>query len=135
MDKFKASSHVKENLIENDTLIGVFQAQEPFKIWLFFIIGPLAVLSMRINIIAASDKGMYFHRLNFFGKFTDFDFFTYQEINQVKIGKGWLQRPMVFLFFNGRKLKVKAQLKGVNKIAKLSDKVQRIIEQKIQVAP
>ena len=64
-----------------------------------------------MNIIAASEKGMYFHRLNLFGKFTGFDFFTYQEINQVKFGKGWLQRPTMFLFFNGRKLKVKAQLK------------------------
>ena len=132
MDKSKALVHVKENLTEADSLLGLFQATKPFKIWLFLILGPLAVLSVRTYIIAVSEQGIYFHRLNLMGKFTDFDFFTYNEINQVKFGKGWLQCPAAFLFFNDRRLYVKAQLKGVKKVAKLSGDLQRIIEQKIR---
>ena len=46
MNKEQAQEHIEQTLKENDTLIGFFQAISPPKIWMFFIIGPLAILSM-----------------------------------------------------------------------------------------
>lgn len=134
MKKETAQEHIKLNLIEGDSLISFFQAVQPIKIWLFFLIGPLAVLSMKMYFLAVTEKGLYFHRLSLLGKFNGFDFFAYDEIESVVIGKGVLQRPMKFQFRNGRTLKIKAQLKGVEKIAKLTSEAQQHIELNIAQA-
>ena len=87
------------------------------------------------NILCGSvKKCLYFHRLNLLGKFKDYDFFEFNEIDSVKIGGGILQRPMTFQFKNKRKIKIKAQLKGVEKVAKLTPEVQQYIENNIAVA-
>jgi len=49
----------------------------------------------------------------------------------VKIGKGMLQRPMKFTFKNGRNIYIKAQLKGLEKVAKLDEATQKHIERNI----
>ncbi|MBT3303441.1 MAG: hypothetical protein HN982_04420 [Candidatus Marinimicrobia bacterium] len=131
MNKEKAQEHIENNLNNNDSLVGFFQAIEPPKIWLFFVIGPLAILSMKTYFVAATANGMHFFKLNLLGKFSDDDFFNFNEIENVKIGKGLLQRPFLFQFKNSRKLKIKAQLKGVDKIAKLTDETQNHIENNI----
>jgi len=133
MKKEKAQEHIVSNLADNDSLVGFFYAQQPFKIWLFFIIGPLAVLSMKYYFIAVTTKGVHFHRLNILGKFADNDFFKFAEIENVKIGKGIVQRPMKFNFNNGRSIKIKAQLKGVERVAKLTENIQKHIENNITV--
>jgi hypothetical protein len=134
MDKERAHEHIKRNLREHDSLIGFFQAIEPPKIWLFFLIGPLAALRMRMYFLAVTTKGLHFHRLNLLGKFKEHDYFDFCEIERVEVGKGVLQRPMKFHFKNNRKIKVKAQLKGVEKVAKLTADVQRHIEDNIPSA-
>ncbi len=134
MKKEEAQTHIELHLTEGDSLISFFQAVQPFKIWLFFLIGPLAVFSMKTYFMAVTKKGLYFHRLNLLGKFSGMDFFPFDEIESVAIGKGILQRPMRFQFRNGRKLKVSAQLKGVEKIAKLTAEAQQHIEQNIAQA-
>lgn len=134
MKKEQAQEHIELHLTDGDSLISFFQAIQPFKIWLFFLIGPLAVLSMKTYFLAVTKKGLYFHRVNLLGKFSGMDFFAFDEIENVAIGKGILQRPMKFRFRNGRTLKVKAQLKGVEKIAKLTTEAQQHIEQNIAQA-
>lgn len=131
MNKEKAQEHIENNLSQDDALIGFFYAQQPPKFWLFFVIGPLAILSMKNHFVGISAKGIYFHQLNLLGKFTGHDFFRYDEIESVRIGKGVLQRPMKFLFKNGRDIMIKAQLKGVDKVAKLNEVTQQYIENNI----
>ena len=87
---------------------------------------------MKYHFVAVTQKGITFHRLSMLGKFSDSDSFGYDEIESVKIGKGLLQRPMKFKFANGRKLALNAQLKGVEKVAKLTETVQRHIERNIK---
>lgn len=131
MNKEQAQGYIQQNLKENDILIGFFQAVSPPKIWMFFLLGPLAILSMRMYFLAVTEKGIYFYKLNFLGKFKDCDFFEFDEIENVKIGKGILQRPMNFNFKNNRKIKLKAQLKGHDKIAKVTADVQGYIEDRV----
>lgn len=106
---------------------------QPFKIWLFLLVGPLAAFGMKHYFVAVSERGIYFFRLKLWNKFLPADFFAYEEIASVKIGKGMLQRPMKFTFNNGRKLSIKAQLKGVEKVAKLTEASQGYIESRIKV--
>jgi hypothetical protein len=134
MKKEKAKEYIEENLNEGDDLIGFFQAVSPPKIWLFLLIGPLFVLSMRMYYLAVTKKGISFHKLSLLGKFKEHDFFEFGDIESVKIGKGLLQRPMKFTFKNNRKIKVKAKLKGVENVAKLLPEVQQHIESNIKLA-
>jgi len=133
MNKQDAREYIEKNLNVDDTLVGFFQAIRPPKIWLFFLIGPLFILSMRSYFVAVTEKGISFYRLSLLGKFKEHDFFEFSEIENVKIGKGLLQRPMIFTFTNNRKIKVKAQLKGVEKVAKLLPDVQDYIEKNISL--
>ncbi|MBF4437304.1 hypothetical protein ERJ77_23040, partial [Vibrio anguillarum] len=72
--------------------------------------------------------------LSLLGKFKEHDFFEFSEIESVKIGKGLLQRPMKFTFQNNRKITVRAQLKGVGKVAKLLPEVQQYIESRMTLS-
>ena len=131
MNKEKTKLHIEKNLHDGDSLVGFFQAISPPKYWLLFLIGPIFLLSMRIYFIAVTEKGISFHKLSFLGKFKEHDFFEFNEIESVKIGKGLLHRPMKFVFTNNRKIKIKAQLKGSEKVAKLLPDVQKHIESNI----
>jgi len=133
MNKETAKEHILKNLIQGDSLIGFFVAQQSFKIWLFFLIGPLAVLSMKSYFVAATQKGIYFHRLNLLGKFADSDFFEFNEIESIKISRGILQCPMIFKFKNGRSIKIKAQLKGIERVAKFTEETRQHIQNNIPV--
>lgn len=133
MNKEKAQEYIEKNLEKSENLIGFFFAVRFPKIWLFFLIGPLAALSMKNYFIAVTSRGIYFHSLNMFGKFSTSDFFEYNEIKNVKIGKGFLQKSMMFQFGNGRSLNIKAQLKGVEKVAKITEEVENYIRNNIPV--
>tara|TARA_A100001015_G_scaffold312144_1_gene416727 strand:- start:838 stop:1242 length:405 start_codon:yes stop_codon:yes gene_type:complete len=128
-----AEKHIVENLAQDDELVGFFEAVQPFKFWLFFVIGPLAVLSMKNYFVAVTKRGVCFYRLNLLGKFAGSDFFKFNDIENVKIGNGILQRPFLFQFKNGRKLKINALVRGVEKISKLNDNVQKYIESNVTV--
>ena len=133
MKKEKAKEYIEKNLSPDDSLIGFFAAQQSFKIWLFLLIGPLAVLSMKSYFVAVTRKGIYFHRLNLLGKFSDYDFFEFTEIETVRIAKGTFQRPMKFNFKNGRNIEIKAQVKGLDRIAKLTEETLQQIQNNIKV--
>lgn len=121
MHKNEALTHIKNKLTSDEELIGFFMAQKPFKIWLFVLIGPLAVLSMKPYYIAVTNKGVHFHLLNLLGKFSKHDFFKFEEIDSLKIGNGVMRIAMKYVFSNGRKLKIKAQKKGLDRIAKIDE--------------
>lgn len=133
MTKEMAQAHIEQNLTQGDSLVGFFFAQQPFKSWLYLFIGPLAILCMKYYFVAVTTKGVHFHRLNMSGKFSDNDFFEFAEIANVKIGKGILRKPMRFQFRNGRDIKINAQLKGVEKVAKLTEVTQQHIENNIAI--
>jgi hypothetical protein len=131
MNKEVAQKHIEANLKVGDLLIGFFYATEAMKLGMFALIGPLAALGMKFYYVAVTKNGLTFHRLNMMGKFSNSDAFSYDEIEKVKIGQGWVQRPMKFKFKNGRVLNLKAQLKGVEKVAKLTEDVQQYLEKNI----
>jgi hypothetical protein len=134
MNKEQAKEYIEKHLNDGDKLIGFFQAISPPNIWLFPLIGPLFILSMKTYFLAVTEKGISFHKLSLLGKFKEHDFFEFGEIESVEIGNGLLQRPMKFAFKNNRKIKVKAQLKGVEKVAKLLPDVQQHIENNVPLA-
>ncbi|ASW82110.1 hypothetical protein EAY24_23920 [Vibrio anguillarum] len=134
MIKEQAKEYIEEKMNKDDQLIGFFQAVSPPQFWLFLLVGPLFVLSMRTYFLAVTEKGISFHKLSLLGKFKEHDFFEFSEIESVKIGKGLLQRPMKFTFQNNRKITVRAQLKGVGKVAKLLPEVQQYIESRMTLS-
>lgn len=131
MHKDKALAHIKKDLASEEELIGFFQAQGAFRLWLFFIIGPLAVLSLRQYFVAVTNKGIHFHLLNILGKFSQHDFFSYDEIKKIEIGKGMLQIPIKF-FFENKKLKIKAQKKGFERVATVDEKTLDYIKNNVK---
>ncbi len=133
MNKDQAYEYIKNTIEIDDNLIGFFIAQKPFSLLWFFIIGPLAVLTMKTYYVAVSKQGAYFYRLNLMGKPANVDFMSFDEIESIKIGKGMLQRPMLYRFKNGKKLKLKAQLKGAKNVAVLTPHAQAHLERNIQV--
>lgn len=121
MHKHQAYEHIKQTLPEDQELIGFFIAQRCLQIWLFLLIGPLALLNQKAYFVAVTNKGVHFYGLNLLGKFSQHDFFTYDEIDSLKIGKGMLQIPMKYKFAGGKKLNIRAQKKGVDRVAKIDE--------------
>jgi hypothetical protein len=135
MNKEEAKRYIEERLSNSDKLVGYFIAQGPFPIWWFLLLGPFGALFLKTYYIAVTNNGINFYRLSLMGKFKDDgDFFGFDEIESVKIKSGMMQRPMIFTLGNARKVKIKAQLKGLERVAKLTDETQRFIEKNITVA-
>lgn len=134
MNKEKVLTYIKQHLSSKEDFIGFFQAQKKPGLWLYFMIGPLSLLAIRAYFIAVTDKGIHFHRLNFFGKFSGHDFFSFEEITKIKTRKGMIKLPIVFFFSNGRKLKIKALKKGRKNVARIEDSTLDYIKKRIQAA-
>jgi hypothetical protein len=132
MHKDKAHEHIKQNMSSNEELIGFFQALKPCKLWIHFIIGPLAAFAIRHYFIAVTNKGIHFHMLNLSGNFSQQDFFDYKEIEKIEIKNGVMTTPITFFFANGTKIKIKAQKKGVERVAKLEEKTLDYIKKNIK---
>ena len=129
MHRDQARERIEKDITEGDELIGFFQATYFPRFWwlLVVLVTPIAFLTIRYYFVAVSKHGLCFYKLTFMGKFRDADFFTYDEIESAMVGGGFLTRPIMFRFINGRKLKLKGQLKGVDKIAKLTPEVSAYI--------
>ena len=134
MRKEKAQIYIESTLQNGDSLIGFFQATALPKIWFFFLIGPFAFLGMKFYFLAVTQRGVSFHRMNLLERFKNNDFFEFSEIHSLSLGKGLLQKPMTFRFKNGGKLRVKAQLKGVEKVATITPEAQQYLEKNIRPA-
>ncbi len=109
---------IAPSLTPEEQLVGFFQASYQPSNWWYFLIGPLMFFGMRVYYVAVTDLGVHFHKLNFWGKPESHDFFSYAEISSMKVGGGFLQAPLHFVFTNDRKLKLSAQLKGAASIPK-----------------
>jgi len=134
MKKEEAKEYILKSIDRDDELVGFFTAQGFFPIWWFLLLGPLGAFFFKFYYIGVTKKGISFYRLSMMGKFKDEgDFFQFSEIETLKIKSGFLQRPLIFTLKNGTKIKIKAQIKGVEKVAKLTDKVQEYLENNITV--
>ncbi|GLT18081.1 hypothetical protein GCM10007938_18590 [Vibrio zhanjiangensis] len=127
----QVQAHIEEHINDGDSLVGFFQAMSMPSYWLILLFGPLIFCGLKVYFLAITEKGISFHKLSFWGKFKEHDFFEFNEIESVDIGKGFLQRPMTFKFKNTRKIKLKAQLKGAKNVARLQPAVQEHIEKSI----
>jgi len=128
MDKEKIKNDfILPRLKQGEELVGFFQATYTPSMGWFFLIGSLMSFGTRTYYVAVTNQGIHLHKLNFFGKPETYNFFSYAEISKIKLGKGFLQVPIQMFFTNGRKLTIKAQLKGVEKIAKLDDKTREFL--------
>lgn len=134
MNAEQIKEKLQSALQPEDELIGYFMAQQMPKFWLYLCLGPLAMVTMKTHYVGVTPKGLCFLQLNFLGNQSALDFFNYTEIESVVFGKGVLQRPTTFRFKNGRRLHIKAQLKGVEKVPKLTPELQAHIEQNISSA-
>lgn len=134
MKKEEVKEYILNHLSNGDKLVGFFIAQGPFPIWWFLLLGPFGALFLKTYYIAVTNSGISFYRLSLMGKFKDKgDFFHFDEIQSVKIKSGIIQSPMIFMLTNKRKVKIKAQVKGLGKIAKLTEETQKFIEKNINV--
>ena len=89
---------------------------------------------MKHYFVAATNTGIHFHKLNMMGKFSQHDFFPYNEIEKIKIKKGTLTLPRIFFFSNGTELVLKAQKKGLERVAKLEEKTLEYMKKNIKVS-
>jgi len=123
---------IKNDLIlprlkQDEELIGFFQATYTPSLVLLLLSGLLWGMGMRTYLVAVTNQGIHLHRLSLFGKPETYNFFSYAEISEIKLGKGFLQAPLQIVFSNGRKLTLKAQLKGIGKVAELDDKTREFL--------
>jgi len=116
---------------EDEEFIGVFQGMRAMKIWLFFIIGPLAALSTKQFYVVITNKTLHFHSPVMFTSKFDHCIVRYDDIEHITYGKGWLSRPITFVLENGRKLTINAQVKGVEKVMKISEEMIAFLQQKV----
>lgn len=123
MKKEEAREEIGRRLAPNEDLVGFFVAQGATNFGLFFLIGPLAAFSIRSYYVAVTDLGVHFHLINLHGGFRHSDFFSYKEIEAVNVCDGTLQIPIKFLFSNGRDLEIKAQKRGLARVAKAEPEV------------
>ncbi len=128
MDKEKIKiDFILPRLKQDEELVGFFQAAYmPSSGWLL-LVGPLMLLGMRVYYVAVTNQGLHLHKLSFFGKPDTYNFFPYAEISKMKLGNGFLQAPLQLAFTNGRKLTLKVQLRGVDKVAKLDDRTKEFL--------
>ena len=131
MKKEIAKKHIEDNMNEGDLLIGFFQALTQPNIFFILFIGPIYLLTIRKYFVGVTQNENSLHKISFIEKFKEHDFFRYNEIESVKIGKGLLYRSMKFTFKNGRKINLKAHLRCVDAIAKITPDVQTYIENNI----
>jgi len=134
MHKDLAKIEIEKHMQNDESLVGFFMAVKRPPFLLFFLMGPLASLGFRTYVVGVTNLGIHFHKLDIWGKFSQHDFFAFNEIKDIRVGKGYLQTPIKYTFVNGEKLKIFAQKKGVEKIAKISDNVIIYLNEHIKAA-
>lgn len=122
------------DIVADEKVIGYFIGQVRPKFWLFFVMGPLAALTLKHYYVLVSDKGIHFYRMSAMGKIRSGDFFAYDEISALKVGKGVLQKPLTFRFANRKKLSMGALIKGIEKVAKMDDATLAYMRDRIRAA-
>ncbi|MGE0632812.1 MAG: hypothetical protein AB7O96_10405, partial [Pseudobdellovibrionaceae bacterium] len=101
MHKDAAKVEIEKRMVSGESLVGFFLAQKRPPIWMFFVLGPLAAIGFKYYYVGVTNRGVHFHRVNLLDKFAQHDFFAFNEIREIKIGKGFIQIPMKYTFANG----------------------------------
>lgn len=118
---------------EDDQLVGYFQAMYRPPFWKMMLFGVFAGLSQRSYYVAVTSSGIFFHKLTLFGKPDSTTYYQWEEVVKMKIKKGVLQKPYMFLFSNGNKLTVRALVKGVSsKVALLNEETKAFLDSKLK---
>jgi hypothetical protein len=98
---------------EHETIVGAFMGRTGIKWFWFFLIGPLAALTMKQYQVVVTDKRVIFGKLSIFGAPTTIDSFAYKEIRAVILKKGLLTYKIGFVFNNRQRLNILANHKAV----------------------
>lgn len=112
---------VLPKLKQDEELIGYFQAQYAPSYWWLILIGPLWALGIRLYVIAVTNQGLHLTKFNLLGRPDVYNFFPSAEITSLHLGDGVMQAPLQLNFANGRELRLRVQLGGIGRIAKLDD--------------
>jgi len=110
-----------------EELIGFFQAQSYSLGW-FILLGPLAALfTFRNYYVAVTNQGIHLHRLTLFGKLDTHNYFSWNEVESINLGKGIVTAPLKLKFSNGRKLKLRAIIRGAQQVPKLDERTKEFL--------
>lgn len=111
-NKTLESIRSREPLWESESYVGAFMGRTGIKWGWFFLIGPLAVCTMKQYQVIVTDKRVLFGKLSLFGTPTAIDGFTYNEIRGITLRKGLLTYKIGFYFNNRRRLTLNANHKA-----------------------
>ncbi len=131
MNKVAIQQYVTDNLQPNDELIESFLAIKRPNMFYIVLFSWIAIFSLRYYVIAVSQRGIYFHKLNFFGRFSSTELIEYQDIEHVTIGLGFVQKTFHVYFKNGRQLKLKAAFRGARRGLKITHKSIDFLSEKV----
>lgn len=132
MNKEQVKAAIEKSLKPDEQLLGFFIAQKHPPFWYYLLLGPLAALALRGYLVGVTNKGIHFHKMNLMGKLSQHDIFAFDEIKTFKVGSGLIQLPLTFTFSNGQKLNIKAQKRGLDRIAKIDENTVAMIRQNIK---
>lgn len=121
MHKDAAKVEIEKKLVQDESLVGFFLAQKLPPFWLAFIVGPLMWLGLKTYFVSVTNLGVHFHKLNMLGKFSQHDFFPFKDVKSLKVSNGHMQIPMLYTFANGTTLKIRAQKRGMDRVAKIDE--------------
>ena len=97
---------------EGESYVGAFMGRTGIKWGWFFLIGPLAVCTMKQYQVVVTDKRIIFGKLSLFGTPTAIDQFTFNEIRAIIMKKKMLAYKIGFVFNNRRRLDLDANHKA-----------------------
>jgi len=100
-------------LAPGEKYIGAFFGRTQVELVWFFVMGPLALLTMRQYQVIATDQRIFFLRVSLLGKHTGIDAFDYNEIEEASFVKGLLAYKIFFRFKHGRTLWLDANFKAL----------------------
>jgi hypothetical protein len=93
--------------------VGAFLVRTKINWGWFFLIGPLAALTMKQYQVMVTDQRVVFGRLSMMGRLRNADKFSFDEIESASFRKGMLTYKIVFRFRNGRSLTLDANHKAL----------------------
>ncbi len=100
-------------LNQGEEYVGAFLSRSKIKWVWFFVIGPLAALSMKQYQIMVTNQRVCFGKLSMFGKVSGVDKFAFNEIESASFKKGMITYNIKFKFRNGKLLNLDANHKAL----------------------
>ena len=134
MGRETALKQVQNYFRDGEELIDFFSAQKPLSIWWLLILGPLSPMLLNTYYVAVTDLGVYFFERSFLGKIQDHQFYSYQDIERLKVGEGQFAIPLKYFFKDGSRLLIHAQKRGTKRVAKIGEKGLHHLQSHIRAA-